>query len=401
MGAGINRNNFDQQHVRMQKSLRRQSERDDGSKCQASERRGNLFSLACIAFTDDGKIIKEGMQWSEHEWRNFLLFIGLYLAMEEWFHTHNKKENVRNACRKIGRVLKMLQDLFPCGEGANGNNIPKMHGMAKMQYYMKFFGCAMNFFGGPGESSHKQFVKAPAQKTQRRVSEFAMQVAKQYGHVMVAQHMKTCLEHRRLSTTNLGGCNSNEVQLGPRTVMEGKYTINLSDEHLKEKMAFLHKDLVDFLLCNGLDISRRNEERRQIIAGYTRTRSIDEDGNQTIFYTHPAYRGAPWYDWAYVHFVEKDEEVHYPSKVLGFIQTCDGIEAVIQCSTRPVKWSTVERKMFVEFELGVMQESFVNVSLSSFVYSLCVIQNYGGSKNKYMVVLPRSGWGHYFGNDIV
>ena len=36
--------------------------------------------------------------------------------------------------------------------------------------------------------------------------------------------------------------------------------------------------------------------------------------------------------------------------------------------------------MFVEFELGVMQESFVNVPLSSFVYSLCVIKNYGGSK---------------------
>ena len=117
MGAGINRNNLDQQHVRMQKSLRRQSERDiprgatrngivDGSKCQASERRGNLFSLACIAFTDDGKIIKEGMQWSEHEWRNFLLFIGLYLAMEEWFHTHNKKDNVHNNSFKLVMELR-------------------------------------------------------------------------------------------------------------------------------------------------------------------------------------------------------------------------------------------------------------------------------------------------------
>ncbi len=49
------------------KSLKRQSERDfprgatrngivDGTKCQASERRGNLFSLTCIVHTKDGLV---------------------------------------------------------------------------------------------------------------------------------------------------------------------------------------------------------------------------------------------------------------------------------------------------------------------------------------------------------
>ncbi len=64
----------------------------------------------------------------------------------------------------------MMQDLLPRGEGTNGYNIPKMHGMTKIQYFMELFGSAINFFGGPGESSHKEFVKAPGLKTQRRVT---------------------------------------------------------------------------------------------------------------------------------------------------------------------------------------------------------------------------------------
>ena len=49
--------------------------------------------------------------------------------------------------------------------------------MTKFQFYMKRYGSAINFYGGTGESTHKHFVKAPGQKTQRRVSEFASQVA--------------------------------------------------------------------------------------------------------------------------------------------------------------------------------------------------------------------------------
>jgi len=36
---------------------------------------------------------------------------------------------------------------------------------------------------------------------------------------------------------------------------------------------------------------------------------------------------------------------------------------------------------FVEFELGVNEVSFVAVPLSSFVYTLCVIEDYGGRTN--------------------
>jgi len=50
---------------------------------------------------------------------------------------------------------------------------------------MKRYGSAINFYGGTGESARKIFVKAPGQKTQRRVSEFASQVATQYYNMIV------------------------------------------------------------------------------------------------------------------------------------------------------------------------------------------------------------------------
>ena len=108
--------------------------------------------------------------------------------MEEWFHDLNDKEEVNNARPLIGEVLKMVQSLFPREEKSNGYCIPKMHGMTKLQPYMKRYGSAINCYGGPGEAAHKYFVKAPGQKTQCRVSKFAVQTANQCYDMMVTKH---------------------------------------------------------------------------------------------------------------------------------------------------------------------------------------------------------------------
>jgi len=106
----------------------------------------------------------------------FCNFIMLYLSMEEWMHSVNTKVKVVAAQKLIAQILRMLKKIFPRRTG-NGYNIPKFHGLAKILDYIRLFGSAINFFGGPGESHHKYFVKAPGDNTQRRVSEFAKQIA--------------------------------------------------------------------------------------------------------------------------------------------------------------------------------------------------------------------------------
>lgn len=403
IGAGINRDDLDKQHSRAQASLNRQSERDlprgatrngivDGTKCQASERRGNFFSLACIAHTADGRLLKECLDMSLEEWKTFLWFMKQYLALEDWFHCANDKAEVILARRKIGKILKRMQTLFPRGEGTNGYNIPKMHGMAKMVDYICLFGSGINFFGGPGESSHKQFVKSPGLKTQRRVKEFASQVAKQHYHVMVSQHVhNSCV----------GASENDSKNTGERIVMEGKYTIDVTAGGIVNSVSSkkLRTELVRIIERDRRDIMHGNGNTTKL-TGYTRARFYDASGVQSIYYAHPSYRGSPWYDWVYVHFWEDGEENYYPSLILGYVEVGGEVEACIQCSSRPLKWSTLEKNMFVAITLGENSESFVRVPLSSFVFTLCVFPDYGGAKNKYFVVLPRRGWGEFFGQDI-
>ena len=144
------------------------------------------------------------------------------------------------------------------------------------------------------------------------------------------------------------------------------------------------------------------DNRKMALTGYTRLRCKDSNGEQSIYYAHPSYRGSPWYDWTLVHFLERGEETYYPSLILGFVEIDSAVEVItIQCSTKPMKWGTLERNMFVKIHLGDKSESLVRVPLSAFlVFTLCVIKDYGGERNKCFVVLPRRGWGQYFRQDI-
>ncbi len=130
-------------------------------------------------------ILKNELNLFNAHWLRWKQFLKLYLAMEAWFHDSISKEEVICARPAIAAVLDSLKLYFPREDDSNGYNIPKMHGLAKMQDYVCLYGSAMNFYGGPGEASHKQFVKAPGLKTQRRMCEFASQrTARQYYNFM-------------------------------------------------------------------------------------------------------------------------------------------------------------------------------------------------------------------------
>ena len=106
----------------------------DGTKCQSYERKGNLFRLLCIAYTTKGKnSLMKLLNSSESKWRQFIQFLKMYLAMEEWFHDCNDKEEVKGSRTEISKVLSNMQRLFLRDDNTNGYNIPKMLGMTKMQ----------------------------------------------------------------------------------------------------------------------------------------------------------------------------------------------------------------------------------------------------------------------------
>jgi hypothetical protein len=105
-------------------------------------------------------VLQKSLGLYERQWDKFVFSIKMYLGMEEWFHDCNDKDQVRNARDTIGKVLTLLKRFFPRQDNTNGYNIPKMHGMTKMQTYITLFGSGINFYGGPCEAAHKTFVKA-------------------------------------------------------------------------------------------------------------------------------------------------------------------------------------------------------------------------------------------------
>ena len=179
-------------------------------------------------------------------------FIKLYLAMEQWFHQNNPKQQVMNARRKIGNVPKLMKQVFPRTNG-HGCNIPKYHGMSKMQYYMRLFGSAMNFFGGPGESHHKTFAKYLGGNTQRRVCEFAKQVANRIYETMII----ACVRNKMREEDNFeinDTIETNSMNGDINCVWSGKYLLTVESLEVGN-CKYLVKSYVKYLImktCRGI-----------------------------------------------------------------------------------------------------------------------------------------------------
>ncbi len=125
----------------------------------------------------------------------------------------------------------------------------------------------------------------------------------------------------------------------------------------------------EFVQCLVRIINALTENITMII-GHTRAIVTSSNTNEmSIFYSHPCYKGEPWYDWAMVYFEETNNlgeivENYYPSRLLGFITTKNTQEVVIQCSVNPIQWDTILQNFIVEIQLGrIFNISFVTVPI--------------------------------------
>ncbi len=445
------RTTLDKLHQQINADIAHSSDRDfprgsvrngivDGTKCQSEERVGNLFRMLCMAHTKKGrdalKMIWDKYDIDRNEWCDY---IKDYLSMEQWFHASNPKEEVRRSRRRIGMILRKMQRLFPRTAG-NGYNFPKHHGMTKMQSYMLLFGSAMNFYGGPGESAHKFFVKQPGYNTQRRVSEFAKQVANRIYETMVLNIAKDALD-RSGDFELVGGNIANDIHTnGGQTTctLAGRYELTIdsldTDEcstadvdngtstvkwmwDNKAKTASRRYGLnEDFLRVVYREVAVRVSEGKMnlpcTVEGFTEMSTLgtdEEDGSDvnTIYYAHPNFQGKPWYDWGYVQYeVGDDDQAYFPSLIMGYINLPGAFNigtdfAVVRTSINPVSWDDIKRNFIHPFNVSVnFKENYVLVPIEAIVHPLLVFPDYGGVENAYFISLPKRNWARYFGDKI-
>jgi hypothetical protein len=156
-----------------------------------------------------------------------------------------------------------------------------------------------------------------------------------------------------------------------------------------------------------MNIQHGLESRK--IDRYTRLTSVSKrTGERIVYHANPHIQGRMWYDWAFVHFQESDRtgnvrESYYPSRILGFINGDRSTDstAIVQCTKRPLDWFQLEKNFLMKVVLGIDDEvDVVSVPITALVHPLCVIPDFGGDGNSYLVVLPRRNWSRYFGNEI-
>jgi hypothetical protein len=97
LGGGNNSHFINQEHIIISNIITWQRERDyprgstqngliDGTKCQSSERKGNLFWLMCIAHqTTVGNVLKSAVNLSDGTWKSLLDFYKCILPWKSGF----------------------------------------------------------------------------------------------------------------------------------------------------------------------------------------------------------------------------------------------------------------------------------------------------------------------------
>ncbi len=88
----------------------------------------------------------------------------------------NPKRDVKNAIVFVGELINLINRYFPCLDG-NGWNIPKIHSLAKIVYYMLEFGLTRGTSGQTGEQALKEIVKDHGRNTQHHVAIYTEQVS--------------------------------------------------------------------------------------------------------------------------------------------------------------------------------------------------------------------------------
>ena len=388
----------------------------------ATERRGNLFLLLCLSYTTLIRTkLSSVLSLHNITMENFQKCLKLYLSMEEWFHSSNEKQEVENARPLIGHVIDLIKKVFPRDDSGRkqGWNIPKMHGLTKMQTYMVLFGCGINFYGGPGETNHKVFVKDTGNNTQCRAESFSSQCAKRYYEILLFKLAKANTDRRRskkykfINQDKASVCRNYEgryVLRVPSVTGSGNpvdATATWGDKDRKREecnvSSITTNALIKFLHNNSYSISSS-------LNGYTCCKMILKE-REVTFRCSEDYMGERWFDWCLVEFERegtRNETETYAAKVLGFYKIAesesymnDGFFAVVHTSDESVSFENLSSNFVHGFVLGqdLCYDIYV-VPVYSIVHPLYVFKNEGGHVGQYFCSIPRRRWARYFGRKV-
>ncbi len=174
---------------------------------------------------------------------------------------------------------------------------------------MRLFGRGINFYGGPGESAHKQFIKIPGQRTQRRVSEFIEQTALQYYNMLVSGYaVQDCLiesNHYKQSGESETDLDITQQKGNIFIEMSGKYNfrvtrvlIEMMEAESKVNVNWSYNVKILKASCHKYNLNkdlmkilhrRLHSSIGTIVIGFTKATITSTSGEGAQFYAHPCF----------------------------------------------------------------------------------------------------------------
>ena len=254
----------------------------------------------------------------------------LLLSCEKWCHSNNLRDEVDSADNAFVGLKEMLLKNFPrrkiLGDGReNAWKLPKFHALSKFLRYMKLYGSAQNFNGGPGETNHKKFVKKPGQNTQRRPGSFTSQVATRTFETTLIETAYATIrdevgdfdlesddEEEEITTEGRYSIHFNAPN-NPRLPYDRDFSVDWDDNSKNKLRHHVNKEMMEAISINMSDAGFKGEFK---IRGFTCAK-IRHGGGNLLFRCSPTYRGHEWYDFCMINYNQNNQS---PAKIIGFFQ---------------------------------------------------------------------------------
>ena len=387
-----------------------------------------------------------------------------------------KKESEKKSKHKLpgGRVKKGKK-------GSNGWHKIKFHAMWHILNAMRMYGSATNFHGGPGEEHHKENVKKKGWTTQRRNTSFTCQIADRGGEqgIVNVAHKRVedrCVQPKGKKDSiaydysasldqSISSSNINSIKkIGMYTITMGN-TMNRAGHSTRRKDIEWsynwgetgknllniqpHQSFVHALSAHAQKPTEfrdrpggngRKAQKGAPVPGseaipiphqvecYTEIRIPSRFGqNKNLIYrASPDYRGFPWYDYALIKGIEKDDffigqirgifryktaGIVTPSQLEnGDLSRSNDVDptlyVALHCSNEYFKLDDFNQELTVEFELTNKSDLYL-LPVTCLYRPLLVVSNWEKNSTghvscseKKLACMPMHKWGVLFRNRI-
>jgi hypothetical protein len=307
----------------------------------AANKVGLMLTVVVISLTEEGKAFFERALGATkllkmRQCFQMLLSYWMWLKKDSYWtkgDEHTKNEYLES----IRTLLKDLKELWP-RKIKNGWDTAKFHEQLHVPDDIERNGAPSNTHSGPTEHNHIEFVKNPAKRTQRKLSNLDKQISERYAESQIIKMAHAAingkLNEKPKPTNEENYTAETKVRTSGKAGVINLYrrrddqSIMYFVEHSLGNTEQPPNAIFDKVSQNLDDMARLNWQYFDIDRDWVTIKYYTEyNRDNTIFRSHPEYRSqSAWHDWVIVRWSEKHPTREQPKLLTEEKCTVDALK---------------------------------------------------------------------------